>query len=344
MNEIFSAMLRKSPDEIINGDYYYRIQWLEEEQKKYHTWIETADELSRQEEYSKKHFIHNWNQRSFTGEFDAGNDAIWLKDIKGKTENSHIYRIFREVADSGMPVMDLCSSENMGLLPYLLKLNPNIPCLAQDVNVHELHRLRRRLNENLSSLNVNLISFDNLEMPLKDNTVPCITGSGAITHCAMNRNFEYKPELTLEENKIAFHNFTEHLELQAIREIYRVLKNGGLFILYDGGEILWEYDYKEINEFFESNALLYSLYSRETIISRLKKCEEDQTKTMSLENKLLTAGFEVIESKQCKWQIPITETARQFSETGDPVDLPQAIPGEKIIRCYGKTGLYILRK
>ncbi len=344
MNDTFMKIFTRRPDKITSGDYFYRIPWIESEQKKYGLWTSTEEELKEYEEYNRKNFLKNWNQRTLSGKFDKSRDDLWLREVKQNPDKSKIYKIFSAIAESDTPVLDLCTSDNMGLLPYLLKLNPRLTCLAQDVDVNVLHRLRRRIDENFPDSNISFTSFDNLDMPLSDNSVPCITGSGFVTNCSMNRNFKFNPDCTLEENEENFRQFGENLQRQAIAEVYRILKPCGLLILDDNCGDVWSYDMGQINTFFEGGELLYGLYSRETVVAKLSEYEKEQSKTVPLEEKLLSAGFEKVLIEYDKWKVPTSEAARGFSETGDPVELPDPIPGENLIKFYGKTGLFILRK
>ncbi len=160
----------------------------------------------------------------------------------------------------------------------------------------------------------------------------------------MNRNFKFNPDCTLEENEENFRQFGENLQRQAIAEVYRILKPGGLLILDDNCGDVWSYDMNQINTFFEGGELLYGLYSRETVMAKLSEYEKEQSKTVPLEEKLFSSGFEKVLIEYDKWKVPTSEAARGFSETGDPVELPDPIPGENLIKVYGKTGLFILRK
>jgi hypothetical protein len=42
--------------------------------------------------------------------------------------------IINEIASEGKPFMDIASSESMGFAPYLIKMNPEMPCLVTDIN------------------------------------------------------------------------------------------------------------------------------------------------------------------------------------------------------------------
>ncbi len=344
MNNSFTKFFTRQPDEIRSGDYFYRILWIEAEQQKYHLWVSTENELAEKEEYNRINFLTHLKERTFSGTLDESRDDFWLREVKQDRENSKVYKIFSENAKTNTPVMDFCTSDYMGLLPYLLELNPHLPCLAQDVDVNVLHRLRRRFDENLPDAVVSFASFDNLDMPLHDNSVPCVTRSGFVTHCSMNRNFDHNPDLTLEENHENFRKFTENLKQIAVNEVYRILKPSGLLILEDGDETEFEYDINQIDAFFEVGELLYVLNSRKKVMKILADVEEEKRKTVSLEKKLLSAVFEKVLIEPEKWYLPPSETASLFSTTGDPIQLPTHTLGENLIISFGKVALFILRK
>ncbi len=79
-------------------------------------------------------------------------------------------------------------------------------------------------------------------------------------------------------------------------------------------------------------------------MNRLAKREEERKKTVPLEEELLSAGFEPVWIERSKWKIPVSETVREVSLTGDPVELSEPIIGEDLIQIFGISGLYILRK
>lgn len=331
MNVLFDAMLKKRPNRSIRGDYYYRIPWIEEERQKYGSWTESEEESERKEQYGRDSFLAHYHSRTLDGR------EFWM--------TAPVLRLMKELASSEPPVVDLCSSERMGMLPYLLQLNPRLHCLAQDVDEYALARLRRRLDEFLPELDVSLASFDNLDLPFADNAVPCITGSGFVTHCGMNRNFSCPPDVeTLEAFRAASDAFFASLEQRAMEEVYRVLQPGGWVFLEDDAGEEWVCDAEKLERFFDGQGLLYGLYPRETVWAKIREQEEKRKKAVSMEERLLDAGFKAVRIEYGREKVAVSQAARHFSESGDPVDLADPCPGADLVEIYCKSGMYILTK
>ena len=342
MEQIFTTMFSRKPDEIINGDYFYRVPWIETEQKRFGTWTQSDEDLVYLEERSRTNFRQKWENRTFDGDFIEGVDYGWLKDVKGKGRNPDLYKIFTAISASGIPMVAIASRESVGLIPYILKLNRDTPCLATDIDSYAMRRLRNRTNENLSDYRISIASFDNLDMPFSDNAVPCITGFGAITSCSVNKNWVQDEET--DTNIKTFQDFTESLQRKAISEVYRVLKPGGIFVLADGGDIEWEYDIHQVNGFFESHNLLYGVFSRDMIIRRIAEEEEKKKNSAPWDEKLKNTNFEVIFSDRISEKLPVNAAADIISNTGEPTTVYKTDVDEDIISINAVHYVYVLRK
>lgn len=342
MEQIFTTMFSRKPDEIIHGDYFYRVPWIETEQKRFGTWTQSEENLAYLEERSKTNFRKKWENRTFDGDFIEGEDYSWLKDVKGKGRNPELYKIFTDIAASGIPIVDIASSESMGLIPYILKLNRNTPCLATDIDSYAMKRLRNRTNENLSDYRISIASFDNLDMPFADDAVPCITGFCSITSCSVNKNWVQDEET--DTNIKTFQDFTESLQRKAISEVYRVLKPGGIFVIADGDDVEWEYDIHQINRFFENHNLLYGVFSRDMLLKRISEVEEGKKNSVPWDEKLKNTHFEILFSNRILEKLPINAAADIISNTGEPTAIYKTDIDEYIISINAVHYMYVLRK
>lgn len=342
MKKDFAELFERTPDRVENGDYYYRVPWMEEEQKRYGTWTHSAEDIAYWEQYSRQHFMSNWKKRTFDGEFSEAEDYTWLKNVKGKGRNPELFRIFSHIAASGTPIVDIASSEDMGMIPYILKLNPNVPCLVTDIDSCAMQRLRARISENLPEYDISIASFDNLDMPFSDDSVPYITGFGSITSCFMNKNWVQEEET--DPNIRTFEDFMDAVERKAISEVYRVLKPSGLFVIADGCDLEWDYDLQEVNAFFENHDLLYGLYSRDMVLEKIEHIEIRKNSSAPWNEKLLSAGFEVVFANRTCEKLSPSIVAACLSVTGDPVEIAEPHRDEDIIRIYAPCYTYVLRK
>ena len=341
MDKIFEEMFSKQPDEIINGDYFYRVPWIELEQQKYGGWIYSESDLENYEKRSKAKFKNVWEERTFQGEFDKTNDDLWLKSIKGKNKNAKIEEIFYNIARESTPFMDIASSEGMGLASYILKLNPKTPCLVTDIGEHNIKRLRSRIGENLPEYDISLASFDNLEMPIKDASINCVTSIGAIMHSYMNRSWSKDDET---DPKIeTFEDFQDAKQRKSINEVYRVLKPGGLFITVED-EWDWEYDLKKIDDYFAEHEKLYGLYTHDRVRERIAEFEVQKERQALRDTTFTSEGFTVECEKRYNKKLPLNIVAQSLSFAGDPVRVKECDRTEDIINIYTQVILYILRK
>lgn len=339
MNKHFISMFSRKPDIIASGDYFYTVPWIEAEKKRYGTWTYSEKELEIREKYSKRQFLNNWKKRTFEGAYSKENDYIWLENLKEDNRDSRLFSYFHNIAFSGTPIVDIASSENMGLVPYLLKLNPDLPCLVTDIDSYAMHRLRDRINEFLPENDISIASFDILDIPMADNTVPCITGFNPISSCMDDHNWVAEEESN--PNIKTFRDFLAVGEQKALNEIYRVLQPDGIFVLIDTDELELKYDQNTLNKFLKTNNFLYGLHT-ESILKRLAQIENERKNSTSLKEKIRAAGFKIIYWKQSAIELPPSYVAEYIN--GEPVDFVMNERDKEIMKLYAPTYVYVLKK
>jgi Methylase involved in ubiquinone/menaquinone biosynthesis len=302
MDKIFSGMFSKRPDEIINGDYFYHVPWYESE------WLASAAT-----EKSNSNFKSEWDKRTFQ------NDADWLETIKCVDK----------------PFMDIASSEYMGLASYILKINPETPCLIADIDPNTVKRLRSRINESLPGYNISLASFDNLEIPLKDASINCVTAIEGISASAVGRE--------VNSSLMSLDKFTAVNERNLLDEVYRVLKSDGYFLTIEP-EMSWDFDWQKIEDYFSQHENLFGLYTYDVIRSKLEDFMLWKEKYAMCDEKIIAAGFEVESKKIHTEKVGVDVVASYFSATGDMVKIENYDESEDIVRLYFNKILYVLRK
>ena len=175
MNKIFADIFSRQPDEIIEGDYLYHIQWFDD----LIVLLEKIEppEIKERRDFNKKHFKANfknsWENRTL-GNPGYSEYWTWLKsnDLKETME---------KITLENIPFMDIASSNGLGLASYIIKMNPKIPCLITDLNAEDNKLLRSCIEEYLPDYNISIAFFNNCEMPIKDNSLDCITSIHGIT-------------------------------------------------------------------------------------------------------------------------------------------------------------------
>ena len=302
MDKIFAESFVEQPDEIINGDYFYRVQWYESE------WL-----VSASAEKSSSNFKREWDTRTFQ------DDSDWVETLQSITT----------------PFMDIASSEYMGLASYILKINPKIPCLITDIDPNTVKCLRSRIDENLSDYNISLASFDNLEMPLGDSSIDCITGIEGISASAVGR--------AVDSSLMSLDEFTAYNERKFLDEVYRVLKPGGCFITVEP-EMSWDFDLQKIDSYFSKHEKLFGLYTDDVIRNKLTDFMAWKEKYALCDEKIIAAGFSVESKKIHTEKFGLDVVASYFSATGGPITVENPDESEDIVRLYSNKILYVLRK
>jgi len=242
MNEIFADMFSIPPHEIVEGDYFFPTPWhdfmLSFIPPEFHKGGSIEAYREWREKSIKNGFKKNWERRTL------GNPSYlefwtWLKSIKLK-------ETMEKIAFGNIPFMDIASSgDGLGLAAYIIKMNPQIPCLITDLSAHEMKVVRPLINEYLPEYNISIAAFDNCEMPIKDNSLDCITSIHGITSSngKLPEGIESLPYP---------YPFPMHKE-KPISEVYRVLKSGGCFVTIEQD---WKFDYDLQNIYDNYNDLL----------------------------------------------------------------------------------------
>ena len=137
-----------------------------------------------------------------------GGHFAWRWNDKGQLNEyrSQAFMDFcAQVAGQNLPIMELACGPNLGLLPDIYSLNPNIEATATDACPILIEKWNDFFRANEPSANFNFAAFDALKMPIESGSVDIITSNiafGSIRYGGVD-------------------------QLLGIQEAYRVLKPGG---------------------------------------------------------------------------------------------------------------------
>jgi len=169
--------------------------------------------------------------------FDEADAEMWLSDgsisFKNRWENTLQKEIFITFKDDILNAIDrinpsmfleIACGPGMGLAPVIFSKHPQLPCIASDASSLVIRSWRKFLEDNLKQHDISLAAFSIMDMPLKNDSIDMITSFIGVSSSRQG----------------------EEGEVKALKEIFRVLKNGGYLIAIENE---WT-DYDAIEEVF----------------------------------------------------------------------------------------------
>ncbi|MDD4773993.1 MAG: class I SAM-dependent methyltransferase [Eubacteriales bacterium] len=282
MDKIFSEMFSRQPDEVFNGDYFYHLPYYEKwgaELREMVGGVSLNEVHKRQENRMKNAFKFNW----LRGE---ANPFLYDPFFKGKEDIDFIFEeTIRKIARDGRPFMDIASWEDMGLAPYIIKMNPEIPCLVTDIDAYTMKQLRLCINENLFGYNINIASFDNFDIPIKDKTLDYITSWHGVTNsCTVGVTDSCKASVREQGQHIYQYSVGQE---KVIDEIYRILKPGGRFVSLEMNREC-DYNLQRLYNNYNEHGRLFGVYTYDEIQAVCELLTEEPWR-----DKFISAGFRV---------------------------------------------------
>jgi ubiquinone/menaquinone biosynthesis C-methylase UbiE len=187
---------------------------------------------------------------------------------------SKIQETFSKIAAENKPVMDISSCNTFGLIPFILEFNPQILCMATDMEAAFTRIMRSTVNRELSEYNINLASFDNRDIPIKDNSLDYITstfGIGSVVYDNAPHTFF---GVSVDRKK-------------PINEVYRILKPGGCYVAIEH-YLDWNFDLAKAREACNRRGNLFGTY----IYNEIEEVQ-NKLKVLSMHNQFIAAGFQV---------------------------------------------------
>ena len=283
MDKIFAEIFSKEPPYILEGDYFYFNPYYEEMsddiREHYEKIVKKQSEGSSR--ISGRTWRTLWEERTFQRE-PPTDKVNWGTNIRefGKMYEainngvSKINEVFGKIAAESKPLMDISSCNSFGLIPFIVKMNPQVPCMATDMEAPVMRFMRTRVNRDLSEYNISLASFDNRDIPIKDNSLDYVTstfGIGSVLYDNAPHTFFSVP---VDREK-------------PIKEVYRILKPGGCYVAIEHYHD-WKFDLAKTREACKQRGNLFGLYTYNEIEE-----VQNKLKVYLMHNQFIAAGFEV---------------------------------------------------
>jgi ubiquinone/menaquinone biosynthesis C-methylase UbiE len=226
MDKIFKDIFNKEPKEIIDDVYYYGSE-------------KEGDQFSEEE-------IREQYETIFDRVFKNG------RQIYPEAFST----IAKKVAKLNLPYMEIACGPDLGLTPFIKNINPNVPSLITDACPYIVKYWNKYVKESNYKGSMSFTSFDNTNMPLKDNSIDVVTSF-----------------LGIGSTRIP-----DDDEMNCLKELYRVLKKGGyVFTIENELE-----DYEVVDSIFKA-ANRYNHYHNPKVIGTLNE-------------RIQKAGFTIIET------------------------------------------------
>ncbi|MGI6744517.1 MAG: hypothetical protein ACOX4O_12790 [Eubacteriales bacterium] len=270
-----ATIFNRNPDEIVGSDYFYRTNFDETINKILSSLNPANNKLpySSLQEYHelkdsdiKRNFLDGWNQR-FYGTAQTSPYAPWLDEPRFR-------EISAQIAGDGELFLDIASDFSMGMAPYILRLNSDVPCYVSDIDERTMRTLRECLQKYLPEYKISVVSFDNNDMPIHDNSLKYVTSIDGVTSSTQKSDEYTVMSYCLGSEKV-------------ISEIYRILKHGGYFITCEQS-FDCDYDLRKIYENYSVYGKLFGIYNCDEVQSVI----EDILK-YSWKDAFEAAGFEI---------------------------------------------------
>lgn len=149
----------------------------------------------REEAWAEAMTRENWIPRNWK-------ECLSQNNVRGKAA--------QKIVEHGGKILETGVGPGGGFMPYILKDNPDATVIISDISPTVVQEWKKFLDKELNSPHISYAVFNFCNIPFEDNSIDVISDGGGIG------------------------NVIDGEKEEALKEVYRVLKPGGLFVTETG--------------------------------------------------------------------------------------------------------------